>query len=125
MEQITENLYYQYFIGLSGFANEAPYVPSLLVEFRKRHDDDFVLQSVGIRLSGPALGRPGKNAMADKRTEYRDNAEGVETERAFSLAKRRYGLGKIMTKLGTMTRGSIVLSFLAMNVDRLVFLSIP
>ena len=63
------------------------------------------------------------NAMAYKKTEYRDNAERVEIERAFSLAKRSYGLGKIMTKLDTTTRGSIALSILAMNVDRLVCLS--
>lgn len=61
--------------------------------------------------------------MADKKTEYTDNAERVEIERAFSLAKRCYGLGKIMTKLDTTTRGSIALSILAMNVDRLASLS--
>ena len=70
------------------------------------------------------LGRPGKNAMADKKTEYSDNADRVEIERAFSLAKRCYGLGKIMTKLDTTTRGSIALSSLAMNVDRLASLSL-
>ncbi|MBD5449089.1 MAG: hypothetical protein HDR28_02800 [Lachnospiraceae bacterium] len=45
-------------------------------------------------------------------------------ERAFSLAKRCYGLGKIMIKLDTTTRGSISLSILAMNVDRLASLSL-
>lgn len=44
MEQITENPYYQYFIGLPGFSNEDPYVPSLLVEFRKRLDDEVLAQ---------------------------------------------------------------------------------
>lgn len=44
VEQITENSYYQYFIGLPGFSNEAPYVPSLLVEFRKRLDDEILAQ---------------------------------------------------------------------------------
>ena len=44
VEQITENPYYQYFIGLPGFSNEAPYVPSLLVEFRKRLDDEILAQ---------------------------------------------------------------------------------
>lgn len=40
VEQITENPYYQFFVGLPGFRNEPPYVPSLLVEFRKRLDDE-------------------------------------------------------------------------------------
>ena len=78
----------------------------------------------GIRLSGPSLGRPKKNAIIDKRTEYADNADRVEVERAFSLAKRCYGLGRIMTKLDTTTRSSIALSVLAMNVDRLASLSL-
>ena len=78
----------------------------------------------GIRLSGPSLGRPKKNAKTDKRTEYADNADRVAVERAFSLAKRCYGLGRIMTKLDTTTRSSIALSVLAMNVDRIVSLSL-
>ena len=35
VEQLTENPYYQYFIGLPGYQPEPPFVPSL-VEFRKR-----------------------------------------------------------------------------------------
>ena len=42
VEQIMENPYYQYFIGLPGFFNEAPYVPSLLFEFGKRLDDEVL-----------------------------------------------------------------------------------
>jgi hypothetical protein len=34
--QIQENPYLQYFVGLSGFQMEAPFVPSLFVEIRKR-----------------------------------------------------------------------------------------
>ena len=44
LEQIKENPYYQYFIGLPGFSNEAPCVPSLLVEFRKRFDDEILAE---------------------------------------------------------------------------------
>ena len=57
--------------------------------------------------------------MTDKKTEYKDNADRVEVERSFSLAKRCYGLGKIMTKLDVTTRGSIALSILVMNVARI------
>jgi len=42
VEQITENPYYQFFIGLHGYQQEAPYAPSLLVEFRKRLTDDIL-----------------------------------------------------------------------------------
>ncbi len=44
LEQITENPYYQYFIGLPGFQNELPFVSSLLVEFRKRLDDEVMTE---------------------------------------------------------------------------------
>ena len=74
----------------------------------------------GIRLSGPRLGRPKKDVVADKKAEYIDNADRVEIERSFSLAKRCYGLGRIMTKLDVTTRSSIALSILVMNVARIV-----
>lgn len=42
MEQIIKNPYYQYFIGLSGYQEEVPFAPSLLVEFRKRLTDEIL-----------------------------------------------------------------------------------
>ena len=42
VEQIRENPYYQFFIGLPGYQDEEPFVPSLLVEFRKRLTDDIL-----------------------------------------------------------------------------------
>ena len=86
--------------------------------YRNRENLAFSKQH-GIRLSGSSLGRPKKDAMADKRTEYMDNADRVEVERTFGLAKRCYGLGRIMTKLGITTRSSIALSILVMNVARI------
>ena len=44
VEQIKENPYYQYFIGLPGYEYKAPFVPSLLVEFRKRLDEDVLAE---------------------------------------------------------------------------------
>lgn len=91
--------------------------------YRNRTNLAFCKQH-GIRISGPSLGRPKKDAVIDKKTEYVDNADRVEVERSFSLAKRCYGLGRIMTKLDTTTRSSIVLSILTMNVARIVALSL-
>lgn len=42
VEQIMENPYHQYFIGLHGYQQSAPYAPSLLVEFRKRLTDEIL-----------------------------------------------------------------------------------
>ena len=43
VEQITENPYLQYFIGLPGYQDEPPYDPSTLVLFRKRLDVDAIM----------------------------------------------------------------------------------
>lgn len=45
VNQLAENPYYQYFIGLKAFQMEAPFVPTLLVEWRKRIDLRFVIKA--------------------------------------------------------------------------------
>jgi Transposase domain (DUF772) len=42
VEQIRENPYLQYFIGLSSYSNEAPFDGSMLSHFRQRIDIDLV-----------------------------------------------------------------------------------
>lgn len=51
-----------------------------------------------------------------KKTEYVGNANRIEEERTFSLAKRYYGRGMIKTKLDSTTRISI-----ALHSDNVVF----
>lgn len=58
-------------------------------------------------------------AGIDKKTEYKDNADRIAVERAFALAKQKYGLGLITSRLDATTRSSIALSVIAMNVDRI------
>ncbi len=36
VEQIRENPYLQYFLGMSDYSNEAPFEPSMMVHFRER-----------------------------------------------------------------------------------------
>ncbi len=78
----------------------------------------------GVRLSGPALGRPKKDPTEDRKITHADAVDRIEIERGFSLAKRCYGLGLIRTKLDTTTKSSISLSIIAMNVDRLTAISL-
>ncbi len=82
--------------------------------FCKRHD---------IRLSGPPLGRPPKITeenraeMAQRKRQYRkDEVDRVEVEGKFGLAKRRYGLARVMTKLAETSESAIVMTFLVMNL---------
>ena len=91
--------------------------------YRNRENIKYCKQR-GIRLSGPALGRPKKEPEDDRKVEYLDGVDRIEVERSFSLAKRSFGLGLIVTKLEETTKSSIAMSILAMNVDRLTRLSI-
>ena len=76
-------------------------------------------KAYGIRISGPALGRPKQQTLIEKKQAYTDNTDRIEVDRGFSLAKRCYGLGLIRTKLDTTARSSVALSIIAMNVDYL------
>jgi hypothetical protein len=75
----------------------------------------------GIRLSGPALGRRPLGFVPDKKGEYRDKCERIEVERAFSLAKRKYGLGTVYTRLKETTIGAIALSIMVLNLNKVLF----
>ena len=91
--------------------------------YRNRDNINFC-KKWHIRLSGKALGRPKKILPVDKKTEYQDNVDRIEVERKFSLAKRKFGLGLIRTKLEDTTKSSILLAIIAMNVDKLTRLFI-
>lgn len=45
VEQITENPYLQYFIGLLGYQEEAPFDPSTPVDFRKRITAEMLMEA--------------------------------------------------------------------------------
>lgn len=85
--------------------------------YRNRTNLNFCKEH-SIRLSGKKLGRP-KCQETDKKTEYKDNKDRIEVERKFSLAKRKFGLGLLYTKLKNTTEASIILSVIAMNIERL------
>ena len=64
VEQIQENPYYQYFIGLPGFQLEQPFAPSLLVEFRKRLTDEK-LAEINEMIIKTGVRRSGKSKLMD------------------------------------------------------------
>ena len=51
VEQLTENPYYQYFIGLHGFQEEPPFDDSTLVLLRKRLDEQTIMEANNYMLS--------------------------------------------------------------------------
>lgn len=87
--------------------------------YRTRKNRNFCKER-NIRLSGPKLGRPSKDAEYDKKVEYQDNVDRIEVERQFSLGKRCYSLGLIKTKLKETTLTSITLSIFVMNLFKIL-----
>jgi len=72
-----------------------------------------------IRLLGKPLGRPKKDAAANKELKKQirqDESDRVEVERKFSHAKGAFGLGLIRTKLQGTSQSAIALSILALNI---------
>jgi len=86
--------------------------------YRNRENLRFCAEH-GIRLSGPALGRPKRDAQPDKKQDYADICERVEVERRISLAKRKCGLGLLTTRLKETTASAIALSIVVLNLRKI------
>lgn len=79
----------------------------------------------GIRLSGPGLGRPSKDAAAERekrRVEATDAADRNCVEGSFGAMKRAYGMDRVMTRLKETTETVIALSAPGFNLKRLAAL---
>lgn len=75
----------------------------------------------GIRLGGPALGRPKKNPTRSERHQARDDERArIPIEGVFGRAKTRYSLSRIMAKRQDTSQTAIALAFLVMNLDTLL-----
>ena len=86
--------------------------------YRNRENLNYC-KAHGIRLSGPALGRPRKGETRDKVQDYRDECERVEAERRFSLAKRKCGMGLVSAKLRETAAHVIAMSVLVLNLRKI------
>jgi hypothetical protein len=74
----------------------------------------------GIRLSGPKLERPPKDEQktkAHKKLEYQDSCERNEVEGKFGVAKRKFSLDCLKTKLKETSESIIGLTFFTMNLE--------
>ncbi|ACK68222.1 transposase [Rippkaea orientalis PCC 8801] len=81
----------------------------------------------GIRISGPQLGRPPKNiSKQEKKQALDDECFRNAIEGKFGQAKRRFSLKLVMTKLPETSETSIAITFLVVNLGRLLrqFLSL-
>jgi len=81
----------------------------------------------GIRLSGPALGRPKKRTdqnaaelAAQKKLIRQDEIDRIAIEGKFGQGKRRFGLSRIMAKLAATSETMIMLTFMVMNLEKML-----
>ena len=79
VEEIAENPYLQYFIGLPGFQTVPPFVPSLLVEFRKRLTEDILseINEMIIDYNTPDDPTPGGGSHSDETESDTDENAGT------------------------------------------------
>lgn len=77
-------------------------------------------KELGIRLSGPRLGRPPKDEQksADQKQGRIDASERNQIEGKFGEGKRKFGLGRIRARLANTSQTVIALQFLVMNLER-------
>lgn len=72
----------------------------------------------GIRLSGPSLGRPKKEAEQERNQARQDASARNAIEGKFGEGKRSYGLGRIRARLRETSETVIALQLLVMNLER-------
>ena len=79
------------------------------LQYCKRH---------GIRLSGPPLGRPLKKDTDHlRKLAYQDNCERNTIEGRYGIAKRRYGMARVLPYLPETGKTQVALQILCMNMD--------
>jgi transposase, IS5 family len=84
-------------------------------------------QEHGIRLSGPPLGRPRVTTESNevqlketRRQQRQDELDRIPIEGKFGQGKRRFTLNRIMAKLAETSETVILVSFIVMNLERIL-----
>ena len=99
---------------------EGHYPARILADKIYRNRDNLsYCKEHGIRLSGPALGRPKKDESRNNAQDYKDECERVEVERRFSLAKRKCGMGLVTAKLQETVAHVLAMSVLVLNLRKI------
>jgi hypothetical protein len=93
----------------------------------RNRDNHRYCKKYGIRLCGPSLGRPKKvtteNAkqLKHENQKYRqDEIDRIAVESKFGQGKRRFTLARIMAKLAGTSEVVIMISFMVMNLEKIL-----
>ena len=92
VDQITENPYYQYFVGLPGYQEEKPFDESMMVYFRKRVNAD-VLNEINLEFLEQEIEKEDdRNDPTDTSTNGKTGADGT----ADTIASEQSNTGTLM-----------------------------
>lgn len=110
---------------IEGYRERFGYYPeSVHVDKTYRNQDNRRYCKLhGIRISGPALGRPPKEKeilKQQKRQIREDEAARIPVEGKFGNGKRRYGLDRIMAKRSGTSETTIGVIVLVMNLEKIM-----
>ena len=79
-----------------------------------------------IRMTGKPLGRPRKETdknkeelESERKQRYQDDVDRIVVEGRFGVAKRKYGMGLIKSKLKDTSETEIFMSVLMLNLDKI------
>jgi len=94
--------------------------------YRNRENRRYC-KKYGIRLSGPPLGRPkqvtpgnAEQLKQEKQQHRQDEIDRIAIEGKFGQGKRRFSLARIMAKLARTSEVVIMISFLVMNLEKIL-----
>ncbi len=101
-----------------GFFPESVHVDKI---YRNKANRKYCKQN-GIRLSGPAMGRPVKDEIMRrerKQLARQDEIDRIPIEGKFGEGKRRFGLARIMAKLAETSLTVIGMNLFVMNLHKI------
>ena len=112
-----------FFSAVEGYRQEHGCYPQriLVGKFYQNWETISWCKAQGIQLTGPALGRPAKNAERTKQAkkqEYQDICDRNIVEGEFGVGKRSYGLNRIMARLRETSFCVIGIALLCMNLAK-------
>ena len=84
--------------------------------YRSRYNR-ILCKKLGIKLSGPKLGKPGKDHAEKVRQELKEAGERNAVEGKFGNAKRKLGLNLIMAKLKETAENMISMDVFVLNME--------
>lgn len=99
------------------------YYPEAVIadKIYRNRDNLAYCKSLGIRLSGPPLGRPTQDPellKEQKRQERADASIRNAVEGKFGEGKRAYGMNRIMARLRETSETVIAMQLLVMNLEQ-------